>query len=380
MKSQRKSARPIGLLSLLLAATLIAVSCSSSSSDGNGAASESDSPAVQEAIESFESVQQRPEKILIDEPFDGEVPTGVTVSWLQCSIPACTVLGEALEDAAELTDWDLKIIDAGITDEEVQAAWEIAARDKPDYVIASGFSHNVYQEQMDELIDAGTVVVNIDIIDEPVEGEYIVQGKRDFENVGKLQGEAAVALADGDSDILYVTSSTFANETVRMPAFESAVETHCPTCEVTVLDIPGSDLGSPDLITKIEGEIRKNSDIGVVMLGLGDTATGLSNALVADGLADRVQLMVSDINPALLEDLKNPGTPLEVATMMEGVDMMWQTWDLLMRLESGQSVSQDIDRMAPVWHVTSENADDLEEPFPIVVDYQAQYAELWNLD
>lgn len=378
--SPRRASRPIGLLSLLVAAILFAASCSSSSSDGNDAKSETDSQEIQEAVKSFETVQQRPDKIIIDEPFEGDVPAGVTVSWLQCSIPACTVLGEALEDAAKLTNWDLKIVDAGITDEEVQAAWEIAARDKPDYVIASGFSHNVYQKQMDELIDAGTVVVNIDIIDEPVDGEYIIQGKRDFENVGKLQGEAAVALADGNSDILYVTSSTFANETVRLPAFQAAVENHCPKCEVTVLDIPGSDLGSPDLITKIEGEIRKNSDIGVVMLGLGDTATGLSNALVADGLADRVKLMVSDINPALLEDLKNPGTPLEVATMMEGVDMMWQTWDLLMRLEAGLSVSQDIDRLSPVWHVTSENAEDLEEPFPIVADYRAQYAQLWNLD
>lgn len=380
MHSRRTLARPIGLLSILIATSLLAVSCSSSSSSDNGSKSGSDSEAIQEAVDSFEAVQQRPDKIIIDEPFEGEIPAGVTVSWLQCSIPACTVLGEALEDAADLTDWDLKIVDAGITDEEVQAAWEITVRDKPDYVIASGFSHNVYQEQMDELIAAGTVVVNIDIIDDPVEGEYIVQGKRDFENVGKLQGEAAVALAEGDSDILYVTSSTFANETVRMPAFRSAVEAHCPTCDVTVLDIPGSDLGSPDLITKIEGEIRKNGDIGVVMLGLGDTATGLSNALVADGLADRVKLMVSDINPALLEDLKNPDTPLEVATMMEGVDMMWQTWDLLMRLETGQPVAEDTDELSPVWHVTSASADELEAPFPIVADYQAQYAKLWNLD
>lgn len=367
-----------GSAAIAVAVLLAVQGCGSDDGSGGSTGGEASSAeAIPEAVASFEELSERPTQIPITEPLDAEITPGRSVYWLQCSIPACTQLGDVLSEAIDEVGWDLTIIDAGLSPETVKSAWEVAARDMPDYVIASGFAHAIYQDEIERLLDGGTTVVNIDITEEPLEGEYLIQGREDFERVGAAQADVAMAKTGEGGQILYVTSSTFENEVVRSGAFTSRVEELCESCEVEIIDIPASDIGTPDIAPRITSALRQNPDIEVVMLGIGDMAIGLPAALQAEGLADQAEVIVSAINPAVRQDIID-GTPTKVATVMETADMMWQAVDLLLRHDAGRPTDASLPP-AQIWHVTEETAPEFDEPFNIVVDYQEQYVDLWGV-
>lgn len=360
---------------------LIAAACGSSSDDDSSGTpssngSGSGSAAVSDAAKVAAAAEVRPTKILVDTPSTAAVPAGKSVYWIQCSIPACAQLGVALQDGADALGWQLKIIDGGITPETIKAAWEIAARDKPDAVVASGFPHSVYQQELDSLLAAKVPVVNVDITDPPLPGEHIVQGEADYVANGALAANWVLAEGGDQANVLAVTSSAFPVVGARAQGFQDELAEICPDCKVEVMEASPADIGGV-LPTNIVGTLQANPDIEYIQLGVGDMATGLTSALESAGLGDKIKIILADMNPALHQDIER-GSALKASIMMEAVDMMWQSLDVLLRVFTNQSVATD-EKPAQLWIVTQESVSSFDEPFPIVADYQAQYKKIWGL-
>lgn len=377
MRRQRTFGRA---LALALAASLVVGACSSggdtASSSPGGSDSGGGGGTIAASVDAAKAAAARPTQILVTEPLGAPAAKGKTVHWIQCSIPACTQLGAALKEGTDALGWNLRILDGGITPESIKAAWGVAAREEPDAVIASGFPHAVYQEELNTLLAAGTPVVNIDITDKPLPGEFVVQGEKDFLDGGALSADWVLAQGGQGTNALFVTSSAFPVVGARADGYKGQFDRRCPSCELEVMEASPTEIGST-LPTKIVGALQADPSIGFVTLGVGDMATGLVSALRAAGLNDRVQITLSDINPALQADIK-AGSALKATVMMEAVDMMWQSLDVLLRTFAGKPVTAD-DKPALKWIVSKDNMGDWHEPFPIVADYQAQYKKLWGI-
>ena len=164
-------------------ATALAVgACSSSPSSGSawagtpssGASGASSISAAQTAVR---AALQRPGQIEVTQPLGAPVPRGKTVDWVQCSIPACTQLGQALKQGTDALGWTLDVIDGGITPESIADAWSIAVRSHHDAVIGSGFPRSIFETQVQSLAKANTPIVLIDVTDAPGNGVTgVIQG------------------------------------------------------------------------------------------------------------------------------------------------------------------------------------------------------------
>jgi ribose transport system substrate-binding protein len=368
----------------LLSIALLSAACGSDSGGkkaGTGTtapgAAAGSSTAIPEAKDIVAAALKRPTTIPVTKELGAAVAARKRVYWIQCSIPACTQLGHALEDAAKRLNWNLRIVDGGITPESIKAAWEIAARDRPDAVIASGFPRTIFEQELQTLAAAKIPVVNVDVTDKAGNGlTYVVQGEAEFVANGALK--AAWVLSEGGtkSNALLVTTSAFPVVAARGEGFKQEFKRLCPNCGLRVMQASPTDIGTT-LPTKIVAELQANPDINFVELGVGDFATGLPSALAAAGLSGKVKIILSDINPALEQEIRSGG-PIKATLMMEAVDMMWVATDVLLRSFAGQPIDAS-DGKPSMWVVTKDNIGSFAEPYPIVADYQKQFATLWGL-
>ena len=368
-------------LAWLLAAVAIPVlllsACGDDDDDDGGSESVVSEQTIEGAEERAAAAEERPTEIAVSEPIDGEVPENKTVYWLECSIEACTQLGDSLQDATDALGWNLRRVNAGLEPETVKAAWELAAREKPDAVMASGFPHEVYAPELEEVLDAGIPVVNMVTTDEPAgDSEYILKGNQDYIDNGALNADWVVAQGGETTKALYVTTSQFPSVEARAKGFEPQFAEICPDCELDLMEVQADDIGTNALPTQIVGRLQQDPDINLVVLGIGDMLAGLESALQGAGLQDQAEILVSDMSPDIFQSLENG--EIEASVMQEGVDMMWEATDILIRHFNDQTVDI-VNEPAQKWIVTPEGAADWGPPFRLVEDHQQQYEELWGV-
>jgi ribose transport system substrate-binding protein len=375
----RRRAR--ALIAGLLALAMLATACSDddeSSSSTDDSTEDGGGGGIAEAQEIVEAALQRPTEIEVSEPIGEPIPEDVTVAWIQCSIPACTQLGEALQEGTDALGWQLDIIDGGITPESIKAAWAEAVRTEPDAVVASGFPRVVFEEELQALAELEIPVVDINVTDPAEDGiTAVVQGAETYGPNGALQADYVLADAGEDANTLFVTTSAFPVVGVRTEGFQAEYERLCPDCELDVLEADPADFGDA-LVTQIVAELQANPDINHVVAGVSDMVTGLTGALAGAGLDEQVTVSSHDINPALAEDISS-GSALQATVMMENVDMMWLALDVLVRQLLGQDIETSVGTEPNMWIVDEDNIEGFDEPYPVVEDYQAQYEELWGI-
>ena len=365
------------LLAAVAIPVLLLSACGDDDDDDGGSESVVSEQTIEGAEERAAAAEERPTEIAVSEPIDGEVPENKTVYWLECSIEACTQLGDSLQDATDALGWNLRRVNAGLEPETVKAAWELAAREKPDAVMASGFPHEVYAPELEEVLDAGIPVVNMVTTDEPAgDSEYILKGNQDYIDNGALNADWVVAQGGETTKALYVTTSQFPSVEARAKGFEQQFAEICPDCELDLMEVQADDIGTNALPTQIVGRLQQDPDINLVVLGIGDMLAGLESALQGAGLQDQAEILVSDMSPDIFQSLENG--EIEASVMQEGVDMMWEATDILIRHFNDQTVDI-VNKPAQKWIVTPEGAADWGPPFRLVEDHQQQYEELWGV-
>ena len=372
----------VWLVALVISSGMLLAACGGDDDEGNGGGGGSSEPVAQstidEAKERAAAAEERPTEVAVTEPLGAEVPPDKTVYWLECSIEACTQLGDTLQVAMDALGWELRRVNAGLEPETVKGAWELAARDKPDAVMASGFPHSVYEPELKQVLDAGIPVVNMVTTDESAgPTEFILKGNQDYIDNGALNADWVVAQGGETTQALYVTTSQFPSVEARAQGFEDQFAKICPDCQLDLMEVQADDIGTNALPTQIVGRLQQNPDINLVVLGIGDMLAGLESALKGANLQDQAEILVSDMSPDIFQSLQNG--EIEASVMQEGVDMMWEATDILLRHFTDQEVTF-LDQPAQKWIVTPENSADWGPPFPLVDDYQAQYKELWGVE
>lgn len=368
--------RTAGGVLVALLAVLPVVACSTGEDSPDAVPSDAaDENAIPEAREAMEQLVERPTTIPVTEPIDAEIPTGLTIDWIECGVPECTVLTEPLTKAAETLGWELKVVPAGLTPETILDAWNVAVRDQPDGVIGSGFPRVLFEQPLAQLEAAGIPVVYGFVTDEAGGGIVAMINVTEsfFNTTGVALADFVLGTAGTEANTLFIAQSTFPGAVKEAETFQTRYEELCPDCGFQVMDPPASATGST-LTGDIVAEITRNPDINYVVTTTPSQLTGLPQALETAGLD--VRLLTNSPDPTAVQYLKDG--LIEGIMMSTQHDAMWQMIDAMARHHAGVDVAP-AEAATPNWVVTQETAGELTEPYHLVPGYEDQYKELWGV-
>lgn len=384
------------VVAVALAAAAIAAGCgsdddssTSTSSAGASTGTETTSSGGEAASlqAEIEELMVRPTKIGITEPIEEPLPEGGTIDYMQCGVPDCADLAQPLKDAAAAAGWEVKVIDIGLTPEEVKAGWQQAVRDNPDAIVTTGgFPAEFFEEELDQIAAKDIPVVTYgDAAVEPPHGmTAVVNGGVRFELIGELWAKLIAAQSGGDGNILYVHTSTFPVTGVSLRTFKETLSEVCPDCKVEEFDAPATSIGK-DLAQKIASRVQANPETDYIIGAFADMTTGVPDALAAVGRTagtgdDDVKIVTQDQGPQLVEAIKD-GQVLTTFSLPGG-ETQWQSMDIILRSKLGLPIegSTDIESYTK-WFVTQDNmpSDLSSGEIENVADYQEQFKKLWGI-
>jgi ribose transport system substrate-binding protein len=368
----------MGASALLLAAAACGSSSSGGSSGTSPTATSSNSPSLTAVKAQVATWEQRPTSIGITAPVTGGTPKGKTIDWLQCSVPACVALTQPLKEAVSTVGWTLKVINAGVTPETIKNAWDQAVSDKPDAVIASGFSRTLFNPELKSLKQLGIPVIDLTTADTPGTGlTAVFDYGPDYIASGKRLADYALAQDGTNVNAVMVLSSAFANLGFVGKGFQTELQAKCPSCSVASFEVPATSIGN-DLPTRITSYFTAHPSVNWAYIGYDDMVLGVPAAMASAGLSGKVKLVTIDNEPATQSYLKN-GQDLVASDGFPGPEIMWRTIDYLQRYFNHESTAPSTAHTLPVWLLTQNNVPSTTSSFPLVANYQTQYKQLWGL-
>lgn len=352
-----------------------ATSSTTAGSSGSTTASTASGGGVQASVQQW---LQRPTSINITDKISGSIPKGKTIDWLQCSVPACVALTAPLQQAVSTVGWTLRVVDAGVTPESVKAAWDKAVQDKPDAVIASGFSRSIFEPELAQLKSMNIPVLDMTTADPPGNGlTAVFDYGPDYLASGKRLADYAISQAGDKVNAVMVTSSAFANLGFVAQGFQQEIQSQCSSCKVASFQVPATSIGA-DLPTRIASYFTSHPDVNWAYIGYDDMVLGVPAAMASAGLTGKVKLVTIDNEPATQAYMKN-GQDLVASDGFPGPETMWREVDFLIRYFNHESTAPDTAHNLPVWLLTGANVPSTTASFPLVSDYQTQYKALWGM-
>jgi len=365
---------------------LVAVAaCGSSSSGGKSPSSSTSGGSTGGAAGNLADVKktvdkalQRPTSINITAKLNAAPVKGKTIDWLQCSVPACVALTAPLRAATNTVGWKLNVVDAGVTPQTIRAAWDKAVADKPDAVIASGFSRALFNTELAQLKAANIPVIDLTTADSPGNGlTAVFDYGPDYLASGQRLADYALSQDGTKVNAVMVTSSAFENLSFVARGFKTELNKQCPDCPVDSFDAPATSIGK-DLPTRITAYLTAHPSVNWAYIGYDDMVLGLPAAMSAAGLSGKVKLVTIDNEPATQAYMKNK-QDLVASDGFPGPEIMWRSVDFLLRDFAHQDTAPSTAHNLPVWLLTGDNVPSTTSSFPLVVDYQQQYKALWGV-
>lgn len=264
----------------------------SSASTAGTSTSGNASAGLQEAQANVAAAMKEDQKISV-EPLQAKPPTGKTIDYMACGVPACVDIQHSMEAAAKLLGWTVKTIPIGQTPATFTSAWNGVAANPDDAVIGVGlYPNSTISSQLATLKSKGVPYVGI-TVPSPVNDQMFANIDADLKPVGKLMADWIVADSNAsDAKVAYFEDPSIAIQVPVVDAFKSELTSLCPTCSVDVQHVSVVDSG-----TKLPGEVvsylQRNTDVKYIAFPLGNMTIGLPQALQAAGLGGKIKIVTA---------------------------------------------------------------------------------------
>jgi len=364
------------MVGALLSVGLVMAACSSGSSSSTTTTGGSGSQSIGAAQSAVATLEQRPTQLETTIPITKAIPTGKTIDWIQCSIADCTILTPSLQAAAAKLGWKVNVIDGGITPETIKNAWDIAVRDHPDVVMATGFPKVVFQSELAQLQAANIPVIDGFVSDTSRGGiTAAIKGNNPANKIGNAMANWVLSAKGTSANTLLVTSSTFSTLENVVSGFKSVYSNLCSKCPLGVLDEPATTFGTT-LPGDVVGYLRTHPSVNYVVADEGAIAMGLPQALASAGMSNVA--VVGQYPSATTASYLQDGTYLKSIIMPQEIDSMWQMVDAAARFFTGMSVTPS-EAPSPLWAVTPKTVSQLVSPYYLIPSYQSKYAQVWGV-
>jgi ribose transport system substrate-binding protein len=283
-----------------------------------------------------------------------------------------------MEEATKLLGWKLVRVNAGVTPEEIKAAYEKAIVDKPDAVVGSGNSLVLFESEVKTLEGMGIRVVQSFIEAEGEAGNgltTVIAGTRLSETQAEMMADYILAHSkDKSMEVGVVSVDGYETVSTTAENVKEKIEEECPGCHIKELDAPVSSIQN-DLPQRISSFLSANPQIEWATIGFADMVTGLPTTLKGAGV-ENAKLTTTNINTTIAPYLAN-GEYLQSTVGTSAPEVYWRVIDTLVRIFNQESTQEDIDAATlPYWTITAKTVPSTTEEFLIVVNYKEQYEKL----
>jgi ABC-type sugar transport system substrate-binding protein len=362
-----------------VAALLLALTGCGGDDEGDGGAGTGGGSAAADTSEAERIVAEastRPTQITQTKPIEKAIPSGKKVTFISCGVEACAVQGPILKEGAQMLGWSVTQVGTDGSPEKIQGAFQSAIREGADAVIVNAADKDALAKQLRDAKAKGVEFVTCcSLAKQGKDVTFNIASPEQNAPIGEMLAAKVVADSGGEANAVYVNVSAFAILAAVGDRFEQRYQQLCPGCQFDSIDIPLTSLGK-DAPDRIVSYLRSHPDVNYVVLAeSGSTAAGLTGAMRAAGLADKVKIVGQGGNEAVYQEVKSGNILAVVPTALYSYD--YAMLDALARRFAGVPV-----RPTPpeFWLMDQKNAPaDISGPaFPIVEDYKAQWAKLWG--
>jgi len=330
------------------------------------------SAVAQAAVDKY---KESPTKIGPSKPVGKPIPSGKKIAYVNCGAEACNNVGESMEKAAKVLNWELVQINTEPTPQAIQAAFTQALREEPDGIAELGFDKVSFERQLAEMNAKNIPVLAATGTDESGSGiDLQIIGSPTQEESTRVLADKVIVDAGGEGDIGIVELTAYPSIKIYSASFRQEVEKACPACTTTTLQVQPTSIGK-DAPTLITNWLRANPDIHHVFLSLDQLGSGLSAALKGAGV-EAPKIYSKAPGAEGLAALESGETTAAVPGPTPEVG--WQFMDAFARSFTGQSFAEDEKWTSLVlWSSEYENLP-TDKTLPVIAGYEKQYETLWG--
>lgn len=353
---------------------------SDATTDSSDSASGSDTGAtvdLEAAGEFLEPFQQPPAEFPMTEPLETAPPPDTEVVFLQAATSTSAKQNASLKAAADAMGWEYSAIEVGGTSDSINSAVNSVVEMKPDVVLNVSIDPVMFTSQLEALREAGVKVISGGIVNGGDFGfETVMAATDDVVQTGKIM--AAQALVDGGGDVtrlVYYKTPELAFTSEMQRGVEEGVEEFCDGCELRIVDIPITDVGSTSQNT-IVSDLQANPETQAATASFAEIYLGLTAALDVAGI-DIYTISQAPVE-STFEEIQAGDQDASVAWDLDM--MMWSMMDQAARELIGQELTpyQQEELLTKVV-ITEENLpEDFSEGFGAFPDDREKFAELWT--
>lgn len=361
---------------LLVAAAIAVVGCGSSDSSSTtstAASSASSGANVQQAKQDLDAIVAEPEQITLPK-LGAAVPKGKTISYLNCPVAICTEVGQGVEQATRALGWRFRNVPSNATPAGYKQAWQQIAQNPGHGVVDVAILPDSAVES--SIKQANVPVVAVTSPSAPGPGTLAVIDSREaVQRQGAAEASWVVQDAGKPVKSVFVYDPSLQAISTAWDGYRSQASKVCPKCSVDVLKVSAAKIG-PALAQDVVSHLQRDPDVGYVVFGLGDLATGVPAAIRSAGLADKVKIVVRAATPPNLQDVKSGA--IAAAFTDEAYEAGWRAVDKVLRAMTKAPLGET----TPVGKVRLLTKDtlpaDISKPYTIP-GYEDSFRQAWGL-
>lgn len=380
---------------LVVAATTMAVTACSSSANSSPAPPASNAPSSADSVDSSASTSSSaaaaaaaakaaetfPTTLTIDTPLPSAPPKGKTIVFLQCEQEQCPFQGQGEAAAAAAIGWHIKVVNYKASDPStVATALKIALQYHPVAAFLSGVPESSYASEGPAYAAAGAFISPSYDATTP-SGTGIVPGRvfqADASYAGKILGDAVAAAMNGTpADSLVVNVPDYAVFGPTEAAYRSELAKYCPTCSVSDVKVPLTDLLAGKLNSEVVSAAERDPNLKYIVSVDGSFIQSLPAALKSAGLAGKYKIFSGNGDSGDQKQvLSDPDWIATINTPL--VSSGWYDVDMAIRHVMGLPIPQGDHRFQYVL-LTKSNIGTPRDSYDVPSNYAELFKKLWHV-
>jgi ribose transport system substrate-binding protein len=383
----RPRARGFAVIVGMVAIALALAACGSSSSSTSSASSGSSGTTATNASASTGSVgaaaaalaqyKSLPTTINITTPLKSAPPKGKTIVMLGTNNPSNVIVQQGMAKLAKTAGWNFSVVSYDPANPGTFTQAETTALSKhPQYLVEAGLPLTAAQLAMAKNAGAKWILDSV----YPVQVKDPVIGQVDAFAQDALMGKiiADYFISDsggkGNAVIEHIPSYPILNGFTT--GFGNEVKANCPGCKTSTTNITIPDLVAGKAGSELVSALRSNSSANYLVFDDGPFADGITSALAAAGLKDKVKVIGEAADQAGLAALKN-GTEAAWTGFDPGYQAL-ENMDIAFRDAEGTTIPVDQEAQQPTQLLTKDTIGSTTN-WTAPTDAQAQFLKLWHL-
>ncbi|HET6871082.1 MAG TPA: substrate-binding domain-containing protein [Solirubrobacteraceae bacterium] len=369
------------VLALALAACGSSSSSSSSSSGGasasNASSSSGGSGSTSTAASALSQYKTLPTSINITTPLKSAPPKGKTIVMLGTNNPSNVIIQQGLSKLAKMAGWNYALVsyDPANPGTFTQAITTALSK-HPQYLVEAGLP--LTASQIATVKNAGAKWILDSVypvsVKDPVIGQVDAYAQDAL--MGKIVADYFISDSGGKGNAVIEHVPAYPILNGFTDGFGKEVKAQCPGCKTSTTNITIPDLTAGKVPSTLVSALRSNPDANYLVFDDGPFADGITSALAAAGLKDKVKVIGEAADQAGIAALKN-GTNAAWTGFDPGYQSL-EDMDIAFRDAEGMTIPVDQEAQQPTQLLTKDTIGSTTN-WTAPTDAEAQFLKLWHL-